>query len=194
LTEGRGSDDGDPPPFPPFEVVGSEQLYDSPWCGLRRDWIVLPSGARQEYHVFQVTDAVVVVPVASDGSLVMLWQHRHPHGHTHWEVPAGRIHAGEDPERAAERELLEETGHRAERIERLQGFYPVNGISDHYAHAYVAYGCRPVEPPKLEPAEKILVRVLPRERVRRMLLAGEIEDGFTALALYALFARERESG
>lgn len=101
---------GDPPPFEPFPVTSSERLHDSPWCGLRRDQIDLGGGRAQDYHVFEVSEAVCVVPIATDGSLVAVWQYRHPLGATHWEVPAGRVDEGESPVVAAERELLEETG------------------------------------------------------------------------------------
>src|SRR6185503_8553515 len=124
---------GDPPPFPPFELAKSERIYDSYWCALRRDHVQLPDGKLQEYHVFEIHDAVAVVPVLPDGSLVMLWQYRHPLGKTHWEVPAGRVDEGESAAAAAERELLEETGYRARRIVRLGAFHPTNGISPHHA-------------------------------------------------------------
>lgn len=176
-------DPSDPPPFAPYECERSEQLYDSVWCGLRRDHLVLEDGRRQDYHVFEVTDAAVCVPVLSDGSIVLIWQHRHPHGRTHWEVPAGRIATGEPPLEAAAREVLEETGFRPGRMEPLPGFYPINGISAHYAHAYRALECEHVGDPTLDASERLVVRVWPEERVRRWLLEGRFEDGFTALAL-----------
>ena len=104
------------PQFEPFEVAESRQIYDSPWCGLRRDLLRLGGEELQEYHVFEVADAVAVVPVLKDGSILMLWQYRYPHGKTHWEVPAGRIHGDEPPAEAAARELREETGHRCGRL------------------------------------------------------------------------------
>lgn len=182
----------DPPPFEPFPVERSEQLYDSPWCGLRRDWLRLADGREQEYHVFEVTDAVVVVPFLPDGRVVMIWQYRHPHGRSHWEVPAGRLHAGEDPAVAAVRELREETGYAPGRVEALPGFFPINGISAHYAHAFVAHDCELAGEPEPEDSERIAVRVLGRDEVERRLHAGGIADGFTALALlYAFGAAKR---
>jgi len=177
------------PPFEPFPVDASERIYDSPWCGLRRDHVRLDDGRLQEYHVFEVSDAVCVVPVLPDGSIVMLWQFRHPHGRTHWEIPAGRVHDDERPEQAVARELLEETGYRAGRLERVTGFYPTNGISPHYAHVYVARDCVRVQDPAPDPSERIVPRVLPREEVRARLLEGGFADGFTALALFYHFAR-----
>lgn len=183
--------DPDPDPFEPFEVVERERVYDSKWCALRRDRLRLPDGALQEYHVFEVPDAAVAVPLLPDGRIVLLWQHRHPHGRTHWEIPAGRIAVGEDPADAARREVLEETGFGAGALERLPGFYPLNGISGHYAHAFVARDCERVAAPTPEAAERFSVHVLERERVLALLRAGELADGFTALTLFYWLESER---
>jgi ADP-ribose pyrophosphatase len=188
------SSPADPPPFPPFALAKSERVYDSYWCGLRRDYVKLPDGALQEYHVFEIHDAVAVVPVLSDGSIVMLWQYRHPHGKTHWEVPAGRVDAGESGAEAAARELLEETGYRAKEIVRLAGFYPTNGISPHHAELYAALGCERVQAPEPGPCEQLSVHVMRAAEVRERLVRGDFADGFTALALFYWFARSSEAG
>jgi ADP-ribose pyrophosphatase len=183
----------DPAPFAPFQRLSTHQIYDSPWCGLRRDWIRLPNGREQDYHVFEVTNAVAVVPVTKSGEVLMLWQYRYTHGRSHWEIPAGRIHARELPEKAAERELLEETGHRAGRWTRLPGFFPTNGISAHYAHLYLAQDCERVADLNLDHSEQLSVRPIPLAEARRRLHSGTFADGFTALALfYALAALESE--
>ncbi|MFT5050029.1 MAG: 8-oxo-dGTP pyrophosphatase MutT (NUDIX family) [Chlamydiales bacterium] len=172
-----------PAPFDPFGVHDSERVYDSAWCGLRRDTVILPNGRHQEYHVFEVSDAAVVVPVLPDGSIVLLGQYRYPHGKTHWEVPAGRIGEGETPAGAIERELLEETGYSAGQLHPLPGFYPTNGISAHYAHAFYALDCARVTAPQPEDSEQIMVKVHTRAEVRALLRAGLIQDGFSALSL-----------
>jgi ADP-ribose pyrophosphatase len=190
----RAPDDGvpdDPAPFPPFGVARSERIYHSPWCGLRRDIVRLPSGAEREYHVFEIGEAVAVVPVLADGRVVMIGQYRYPHGKTHWEIPAGRLHDGEAPAAAAERELSEETGHRAARLEALPGFYPTNGISAHYAHAFVAHGCVPVGEAKPDDTEQIVVKAFTRDEVERLLDAGRIADAFAAISLMYWLRRSR---
>jgi ADP-ribose pyrophosphatase len=181
--------DDDPAPLDGFPTEASQRIYDSRWCGLRRDILRLPDGSLQDYHVFEVTDAVVIVPLLPDGRVVMIWQYRHPHGRTHWEVPAGRIHKNESPVEAAHRELREETGHITPRLEPLPGFFPINGISDHYAHAFVAHDCERVAHPDLDPTEQLEVHVFDPAQVRERLLTGRIADGFTALALWSHFGR-----
>lgn len=179
----------DPPPFAPFPIASSEPIYDSHWCRLRRDFVELDDGTLQEYHVFDVPSAVVVVPVLPDGSIVFLWQFRHPHGETHWELPAGRIDEGEDPAAAATRELAEETGHAAGTLTRVTTFYPINGISPHHAHVFIATDCVEVGPPKHDPAERMSVHVMPSQQTRARLLRGDFMDGFTQIALFQHFAR-----
>ncbi len=179
----------DPPPFPRFPVVSSDRIHRSHWCELRRDWIELDDGARQEYLVFEVAAAVCVVPVLPDGSIVTLWQFRHPHGETHWEIPAGRVDEDEEASAAAARELLEETGYRPGRLERLAGFYPINGISPHHAQIFVAHDCQRVREPEHDASERMSVHVLPEAEVRARLERGDFVDAFTSLALFHYFAR-----
>ena len=174
----------DPAPFRPHDVMSTTRVYDSPWCALDRHEIRLQGDETGEYHVFRVPDAICVLPVTTDGDLVMVWQHRHPHGRTHWELPAGRINHGESPAAAAERELLEETGFRAGELVEVSGFFPINGISDHFAHVFLAKNCERVGEPELEAAERILVRTRPLAEVKRQLFEGELRDGFTALTLF----------
>ena len=173
----------DPHPFEPFGVHKSERIYDSAWCGLRRDEVILPSGALQEYHVFEISDAVGIVPVLPDGRVVLIGQYRYPHGRTHWESPAGRIDEGEEAAAAALRECEEETGYRPARVEALPGFYPTNGISAHYAHLFIGHDCVPTGGARPDASEQLCPRVFTREEVEALLDAGKLADGFTAIAL-----------
>ncbi len=174
----------DPPAFPPLRTHASEQIYASAWVGLRRDVLVLPDGRHQEHHVVEIPDAAVVVPLLAGGKILLIGQYRHVHGRTHWELPAGRIATGETPEQGAARELLEETGHRAERMDPMPGFYPTNGISAHFAHVFVAHGCARVAEQSLEPSERILLRAFTRGEIEAMLDAGRVLDAFAALPLF----------
>jgi len=175
-----------PAPFRRHDVLKSERVYDSEWCALDRHEIRVSPGdeATGEYHIFRVPNAIAVLPITTEGDVVMVWQHRHPHGRTHWEIPAGRISHGEPPAVAAERELLEETGFRAGELIEISGFFPINGISDHYAHVFLAKNCERVAGLDLDETERLLVRTRPLAEVKRQLFEGELQDGFTALTLF----------
>ena len=181
----------EPEHIEPLQVNASERIYDSPWVGLRRDWLQIGEGKRQEHHVIEISDAVVVLPLRSDGKIVLVGQYRHPNGRTHWELPAGRLNDGEDPAEGALRELLEETGHKAGALSPLPGFYPTNGISSHYAHAFVATGCEEVSEPQLDPAERLIPRCFSREEVEAHLDAGGFADVFTSVTLMYWLRLER---
>jgi ADP-ribose pyrophosphatase len=183
MAKSRESVPDDPEPFAAFPVLSSQRIYQSRWCGLRRDMLALPDGREQEYHVVEIPDAAVVVPVLRDGSIVLIGQYRYPHGKTHWEVPAGRMVSGEPPEVAARREVREETGYEPGELVALPGFYAANGITAHYAHAFAALDCTAAGAQNLDPCEQISVREFAREEVERLLDAGRIQDGFTAISL-----------
>lgn len=177
----------DPPPFAPFEVTASKRIYDSRWCGLRADDVVFPDGTSGVHHVVEISNAVVIVPVLRDGRIVLIGQYRYPHGETHWEIPAGRLHSGEPPREGAERELREETGCVAARLVELPGFYPINGISDHYAHPFAALDCEISQRTEHESSERIVVATFSSSEVRALLRAGRIVDAFSSLSLYMYF-------
>lgn len=179
----------DPAPFEPFELASTERIYDSRWVGLRRDMLRLDDGQLQEHHVVEVSDAACVVPVRTDGRIVLIGQLRHTHGGTHWEVPAGRLEPGEEPLTCAGRELTEETGHVAGAIAPLPGFYTCNGISDHWIHPFLATGCEPSGEQRLDPSERLIVETFSVDEVEAMLRAGTIRDGLSLIALFQALPR-----
>lgn len=122
--------------------------------------------------------AVVVLAITEDGRLVMIRNQRFAVGRELWELPAGTLEEGEDPAACARRELIEETGYRAARIEPLTAFYTTPGICTERMHAFLAADLEHVGQ-QLEDGEQIRVELLPRPTVLQMVRDGQIDDAKT---------------
>jgi 8-oxo-dGTP pyrophosphatase MutT (NUDIX family) len=149
--------------------------------------VELPGGERFEHHVLrtpmQAAGALVVDPRLG---VLLLWRHRFITDAWGWEVPAGRIDPGEDPEAAAAREVEEETGWRPGPLRPLCAFGVASGITDHHFTAFVADGAVEVGDP-VDPGEAERVEWVGVEALRRALAAGEVQDGPSLAVLsYAL--------
>lgn len=126
--------------------------------------------------------AVIVLPILDDGRVVMIRNHRFAVGQTLWELCAGTLEAGEPPAECAGRELIEETGYEAGRIEPLTTFYTSPGFTNETMHAFLATRLSHVGQ-QLEATEQIEVELLPRPEVMAMCRDGRIKDGKTLAAL-----------
>jgi len=92
------------------KVLKSETLYQGRVFGLRRDTVIEPGGVQVERDVVVHPGSVVVLPIFTDGRILLIRQYRHSVGEFLWELVAGRKEQGETPSAAARRELAEETG------------------------------------------------------------------------------------
>lgn len=120
--------------------------------------------------------AVVVLPLTDDGRVVMIRNHRFVVGKTLWELCAGTLEPPELPEACARRELIEETGYEAGRVEALCQFYTTPGMTDELMHAFVARDLVHVGQ-RLEATEKIEVELIALADVLQMVRDGRIVDG-----------------
>lgn len=140
-----------------------------------------PSGRRVRRDVVRHPGAVTVVAVRDDGRLVLIRNRRVAVDRTLIEFCAGKLEPGEDPAAAARRELVEECGYRAGRIEPLGEFFTSPGFADERMRVYLATGLEAVER-QLEPGEEIEVFSATPLEVEAMIRDGRIEDGKTIAA------------
>ena len=110
---------------------------------LRVEEVDKPHGGTRLVEVVEHTGGVVIVAQPDPGTIVLVRQYRFAVEATLWEAPAGMIDPGEDPAAAALRELREETGYRAERIEFLFSAYSTPGFCQERLHFFVARGLTP---------------------------------------------------
>ena len=177
------------PQEPPSErVLASRRIYDGRILKVREDTVELADGRRARREVVEHAEVVAIVPIDEAGQVLLVRQYRLPAGQALLEVPAGGVEPGESVEEAAQRELQEETGHRASRLQRLGGFFVSPGCSTEFTHLFLATGLSQGDA-RADADEQIALDRLPLAEALRRVEAGEIQDGKTAIGL--LLAAEK---
>jgi ADP-ribose pyrophosphatase len=144
--------------------------------------VALPNGREVELDIVHHPGAAAVVPFVADGEVALIRQFRHAAGGAILEVPAGKLDAGEPPERCAARELAEEAGYRAGRIVALASIWTTPGFTDEKIHLFAAFD---LEPCKSRPEDDEVIEVIrvPLAHALEMIWRGELCDAKSALAL-----------
>jgi len=150
----------------------------------------LPDGREAAFEIVRHPGGAAVLPVLDDGRLVLIRQYRAPVGRMVLEIPAGKLDGGEPPSQCAERELIEETGFRAARLEKLGEMLTAVGFCDELLHLYIASELNAVGR-NLEPDEFIETVIIPAREAFDLVDRGEITDGKTQLALL-MYRQQRQ--
>ena len=141
----------------------------------------LPGGRRVDLDVVRHPGASAIVPFETDDVVLLIRQYRHAAGATIWEVPAGKLD-GDTPEVCARKELEEEAGRRAGRIERLGSILTTPGFTDEVIHLFAAFDLEPI-PQRLESDEVIDVVPTPIGEALELIWSGELTDAKSVVAL-----------
>jgi len=175
----------------PWTRLASSILWSRDKLALREDVWRLPDGRERAYPALAVGVTVGILGFTEPDRVVLVRQFRHLAGADSWELPGGGARAGETPEAAAQRELREEGGYRAERLVFLTRFWPSSAYLDEVAWCFAAHGLRP-DPLPADDDEFFERRVVPVADAIGMALNGEITESVSKLTLlqYAL-TRER---
>ncbi len=163
----------------------SNLIWQGPAWRLMSETAVLPDGRIMSISAIRHPGAVVIIPIqkqADQWQLLLINQYRPVINQTIVELPAGTLAWGEEWLPAAQRELREETGFRAEQLTYLGEFWPVPGSSDECMHFYLAEGLTP-DPLPQDEDEQIEPFWLPLQQAIKMALNGEIKDGKTIIGL-----------
>lgn len=118
--------------------LSSRMIFEGRIINLRVDDVELPDGRRSTREIVEHPGAVVIIPVDDQGQVYFVRQYRDAIEESLLELPAGKLDPGEEPERCARRELLEELGMEAGRWQKLATFYSSPGFCDEIMHAYLA--------------------------------------------------------
>jgi len=180
---------GDPEHSNPWTTLDTRVVYENPWIRVREDRVLRPDGQPGIYGVVHFRNkAVGVLPVDDRGRIWLVGQYRYPLGRYSWEIPEGGGHGDEPPEETALRELREETGLVAGRLEFLGISHLSNSVSDETAYLYRATELE-AGTSAPEGSERLPVRLVEWAEVLRMLKDGAITDSMSVIALYHEAAR-----
>lgn len=135
-----------------------------------------------EREIISHPGSAVIVPVFEDNSVALVRQYRHPAGKYLLELPAGSLEPGEDPFEGARRELEEEIGVTAEKLEKLSAFYVSPGFLGEKMHVFLATGLTEVGQ-KLEEDELLKIEKIGLSETQKLILNNEIEDAKTMVGL-----------
>jgi ADP-ribose pyrophosphatase len=172
--------------------VSSKRVYDGKLVKLDVDEVVEPGDVHATREVVRHGGSIAALPVNEDGTLVLVRQYRHAAGQALWELPAGRLDGNETPEAGIQRELREEIGHRAERLEKIAFFYTTPGFCDEVMHLFRATGLIP-DKAEGDADERIEIGVFTIAQAEAMVATGALREAKTLIAVLLEVARRRKS-
>ncbi|MBU0546321.1 NUDIX domain-containing protein [Patescibacteria group bacterium] len=169
------------------KTISTEIVHQNPWWTYYRDKIILTNGQESEYYYGESRwlGGSMVIPVLDDGRILLTVQHRYPRDKQSMEFPCGGMKENEHASVCAERELLEETGYRAEEMMKIGTFEGLNAVFKNAAHIFLATGLDKIQEVMIDPQECIEVVIRRVDEFEEMVERGEIWDGQT-LAAWAL--------
>ncbi|MBL8045261.1 MAG: NUDIX hydrolase [Anaerolineales bacterium] len=173
-----------------MKVLKSEIAFTGRAFSIRLDEVEYAPGKTHRMEIVEHTGAVTMVPVDAAGNVWFIRQYRHSVGETILELPAGTLHADEDPALGAQRELQEEIGMQAARLEHISTFFLAPGYSTEKMYTYLATELSPAPlPPDAD--EQIEVVKLTVAEALAAVDNGDVRD---AKSLAALLAASRRLG
>lgn len=169
-------------------MAEKKQIYKGKIVDLFLERVALPNGAIAELELISHPGAAAVVPMKDEATVILIRQYRHAVGGFIYEIPAGKLHQGEDPRDCARRELEEEIGAKVGVLEPLISFYTTPGFTNEVIHIFLG---KNLTPGKQELGEDEVLEVVevPLQKAIDQIHDGTIRDGKTIIGLQATYLR-----
>jgi ADP-ribose pyrophosphatase len=164
----------------------TKNIYTGKVVTLNVDRVMLPNGAEVDLETIRHPGASAIVPLKDDGRVVLVHQFRHAAGGYIYEIPAGKLHPGEDPLECAARELEEEIGYRAGSFALLSSIFTAPGFADEVIHVYKATQLTPGRQ-QLDRDEVLDIVEMSLEEAITKIGDGTIRDAKTIVGLQAVY-------
>ena len=163
------------------DILKEELIYEGPVCRFTHDTVTFEDGTTGFRDVLHLPGAVAIIAENSDGNLLFVSQYRHAVETQLLELPAGMLEKNEDPVLAAARELQEETGYKAGKIEKLVDFFTSPGVVQEKIYIYMASDLTFVGQ-HLDEDEYLNVKTYAPEEIEHMIANNELKDGKSIIA------------
>ncbi len=166
-----------------FKLVKSENSYQGRAFNVRRDHLITPSGSTVQYDIIEHIGSVSIIPLDENGQIYFVRQYRHAAEMDLLELPAGTLEPGELPLEAAAREVREEVGMAAGKLQEIGSFYLAPGYSTELMHVFLATGLshQPLAP---DEDEYLSVEKIPVELAFNLAESGQMQDAKSLAALF----------
>lgn len=153
-----------------WKVVQSDYLHKEPWLTIRKDVCKLPNGnIVPSFYVNEYPDWVNAVALTTDGKVVMVKQYRHGIEQVNIEIPGGVLEEGETPQQGVEREVLEETGYRFDKVEFLGKVSANPSTTNNWTHLFLATGGVKVAEQNLDDSEDVEVVLMTIDELKSLI-------------------------
>jgi 8-oxo-dGTP pyrophosphatase MutT (NUDIX family) len=173
-----------------WRTFGERPIYDSPWVWLGQVDVEPPEGERYPHHVVRLRPAAMLALVDDQDRVLLAWRHRFVPDKWGFEIPGGLVDDGEQPIDAARRELEEEAGYQAGRVEHLVTFQPMPGTVDSEHAVFVGREPRQVRT-TVDVNEVTRLEWVPLVSVPGLIAAGAVSNAATLIALFGLISDGR---
>lgn len=167
------------------KTISSEKIYEGAILNLRKDKVVVKDNQTSYREIIEHNGGVVIAAITPDGKIPVVKQYRKAAEKAVIEIPAGKLEKDEDPVDAALRELREETGYTADKIEYVTSFYSSIGYSDEVLHLYIARDLTPGET-DFDDNEAIDIYEYTIDQLMEMVMDRTIEDAKTIISIFML--------
>jgi len=173
----------------PWPIIESTKNFDTGLFSITTNRCRSPRTSQEhDFYVIDFPNWVQVIPITPDDQIVMVRQYRHGCGQIFLELPGGLIDKNDlSPDQTAKRELLEETGYRAENLILLTRIYPQPAVLNNKGLTYLAKEVKKVAEPNFDATEDIEVCLVKLQKIPEMIRGGEINHGQTVMALSLYF-------
>jgi ADP-ribose pyrophosphatase len=169
-----------------WKTLSSQQLFTETWMNIRADTCERPDGAIvSPYYVYNFPDWVTAIAVTKDGRIILERQYRHAIGETGLEIPGGCVDKSDASlEAAIERELLEETGYRFDKIEYLGKTSSNTSTNSNLMYAFLATGGEKISGQDLDEGEDIEILLVTVDELVALVKAGKFLQSMHMVAVY----------